>query len=425
MGACPCLCGRSIGFVERCLAKRAVFIGSLLPVPERMREQATSSDDRDRWTRFLHRGEQFRETYLAVAHSEDTTSRDSPVEFAAFRTAADVWEAHALSAARRLRVEDPQWCAGWAGPSYQIQALHLDADRDGADAPPTRAPDPRNGNISHTHEDAGGAPGESTQRAEAVDAKTAAGRAVDEPAATCIFCDGPTDVLRYLWPDWLCRFVVPDGNARSNDTAFVERLRREVDQAVAGPCESCVNGWIQRLDDDAIACLSSMIAGKDTRLSRRQQGVLAQWAAKTAAVIERLDNPSPPPSGTAYASLRRGDVHVGTQVLIGKYDGNDRLLAHDLDFFRGRIDGIDHDLPQSTFVIGKLIMQVFVDPWRTSTPEPDEDAAHLLIPLVPSRRTINWPPTASIDDYRYDLVRQGGLDELHERGHTRSQSIRS
>ena len=48
--ACPCGCGRSVGFVERCLAKRAVYIGSLMIVAERMRDK---TDRADQWTTFV------------------------------------------------------------------------------------------------------------------------------------------------------------------------------------------------------------------------------------------------------------------------------------------------------------------------------------------------------------------------------------
>ena len=39
-GACPCGCGRLVRFNASCMAKRAVYISSLLIVAERMRDRA-------------------------------------------------------------------------------------------------------------------------------------------------------------------------------------------------------------------------------------------------------------------------------------------------------------------------------------------------------------------------------------------------
>ena len=58
----------------------------------------------------------------------------------------------------------------------------------------------------------------------------------------------------------------------------------------------------------------------------------------------------------------------GTQVLVGKYDGDLRVLTHERDLFSTTIDNEQHYLSQWTFVIGKVILQVFADPWRDTAP---------------------------------------------------------
>jgi hypothetical protein len=232
---------------------------------------------------------------------------------------------------------------------------------------------------------------------------------------TCIFCDRPVGSTEYLWPEWLCRRVTDTPRFRSaqrqelhGDALLIERMREEVDQTVSCLCEQCTHGWMQRLDDDVSGFLTSMVDGNKTRLSQRQQRLLARWAAKIAVVMECVyDDPIPTPR-RARDYLRRVGVHPGTQVLIGRYDGKARLLAHERDLFSHTIDDTVHHLTQSTLVIGKVLIQVFADPWRESAPQPAEDTMSLLVPLVPSRsRKVDWPPGLTIDDANYRLVRHG------------------
>jgi hypothetical protein len=155
-----------------------------------------------------------------------------------------------------------------------------------------------------------------------------------------------------------------------------------------------------------------MIVGDPTPLPQVRRRLLARWAAKTAAVMECADE-SPirtPRFATEY--LRRIGVHPGTQVLVGRYDGEQQILSHERDLFSRLIAGKKQYLSQSSFVIGKALIQVFSDPWRESTPELADDAAQSLIALVPSHaRTADWPPPVAIDDAGYDIVRHGPVDE--------------
>ena len=85
-------------------------------------------------------------------------------------------------------------------------------------------------------------------------------------------------------------------------------------------------------------------------------------------------------------------MHPGTQVLVGRYVGEQQILAHERDLFSRFVDGKKHYLSQSTFVIGNVFIQVFADPWRDSTPELEESAPHLVVLLPSSRGKVEWPP---------------------------------
>jgi hypothetical protein len=231
-------------------------------------------------------------------------------------------------------------------------------------------------------------------------------------APRCIFCDNPGGTVEYVWPEWLCRFLTEwsDGwnEERGFDVAVIERLRREVGLEVDGVCDACSRGWMQHLDEKVSPFLKSMIAGDSTPLSPARQTLLARWAAKTAAVMERVgDSPIRTPR-FGCEHLRRVGVHPGTQVLVGKYHGDLQVFTHERDLFSRTINGARHYLSQSTFVMGNVLIQVFADPWRNSAPELADDVPQQLVALLPARdQTVNWPPEFSIDDADYDLVRQG------------------
>ncbi|HTD50532.1 MAG TPA: hypothetical protein VK771_08030 [Acidimicrobiia bacterium] len=443
------------------MAKRAVYISSLLIVAERMRDLAARDAERDEWSKFLQLGEYSRDTYLGVAH-EDTTLSDSPAAFAEFRRAADGWEAHALSVSRRLWVEDEKWRAAWEGPSYRVATVSSgvvaesgasplavadradDRDDRRADAPlvagaATTAqvtfadPSAQAGaRIADAVTDepqpiptAGGTDvplrsvsGLDRSRPESRHDRRREATAVPEvatdqtsAAVACIFCNGPVGPVEYVWPEWVCRTFAAGVAAGNIDGAandgLVARMRNEVDQTIDCVCQACVHGWMRDLDDEVHAFLHQMVKGTETRLSPRQQGLLAKWATKTAAVMEYADDSQRIPR-SACEFVRRIGVHDGTQVLLGRYRGNVRLLSHQRDLFRRTIDGTDYAVPQATFVIGDVFLQVLTDPWRNNPPTPVEDATPLLIPLVPvHNRKIDWPPPTSIDDSLYDVVRLG------------------
>ena len=227
----------------------------------------------------------------------------------------------------------------------------------------------------------------------------------------CIFCDRPTRSVEYLWPEWLChlftdRLGVWTKERGSDDT--VDRLRQEIDQTVDCLCDTCRHGWMQRLDDEVSPFLTSMIVGDVTSLPPGRQRLLARWAAKTAVVMEfAYEAPNRTPR-FACEHLQRIGVHAGTQVLVGKYDGHLQVLTHERDLFSTTVDATKHYVSQSTFVIGKVLIQVFTDPWRDSAPELADDTDESLISLAPTHhRNVVWPPRNAIDDADYDLVRLG------------------
>lgn len=236
-------------------------------------------------------------------------------------------------------------------------------------------------------------------------------------APTCIFCDRPSGSVAYAWPEWICRLLIKQQGVANvtpgeggSDPAILERMEREVDSTVSRVCDTCQTGWMQRLEEDVMPFLESMISGKPITLDRERQWLLARWSAKTAMVLEcALDTPVRTPR-LACEHVRTVGVHPGTQVLVGRYDGDAQVLSYERDVFSRTIDGEQRHFPQASLVIGKVIIQVFAGPWRSGTPALVGSASLPLLPLVGGRdEQVQWPPEISIDDPRYELARFGVL----------------
>jgi hypothetical protein len=243
--------------------------------------------------------------------------------------------------------------------------------------------------------------------------RTGPGRA----APTCIFCDRPSGAVTYAWPEWICRLLIKQhgvanlaADGAGTDPMIVERMEREVDSTVTRVCDVCQNGWMQRVEDDVIGFLEPMISGQPISLGHEHQWLLARWSAKTAAVLEcTLDTPIRTPR-IACEQLRTVGAHPGTQVLIGRYDGNAQVLSYERDLFSRTVDGEQRYFPQASLVIGHVFLQVFAGPWRTGTSDVTQPASAPLSALVGgSGEQIQWPPHVSVDDPRYELARFGVL----------------
>src|SRR5579864_6018105 len=144
-------------------------------------------------------------------------------------------------------------------------------------------------------------------------------------AQPCIFCGRQTRSVEYLWPEWLCQLFTDQldvwTKAHGSDDTVTQRLRSEIDQTVDCVCDTCRHSWMQRLDNDVRTILTAMIVGDATTLTPEHQRLLARWAAKTAVLMElayESPNRTPP---FVCEHLRRAELHPGTQVLIGKYEG--------------------------------------------------------------------------------------------------------
>ena len=88
-------------------------------------------------------------------------------------------------------------------------------------------------------------------------------------------------------------------------------------------------------------------------------------------------------------------------MLVGRYEAGPQMLTAERDVSVRIADGETRFLSRTSLVIGRVLVEVFADPWRDDPPEPAEDTVTQLVPLVGNHaRKVTWPPARSIDDTR-------------------------
>ena len=141
--------------------------------------------------------------------------------------------------------------------------------------------------------------------------------------ATCIFCPNEANSNEDLFPNWVL--------ARVN-TRY--QLRRQVgeqpptftdSQQVRVPCvcKTCNNGWMSRLEMKVKRYLGPMIDDMAIPLDKDYQKGLAEWAMKTAMVIDSVDvNDRYYIQSERYAFKANRTLAQVTNVVVGRFTGH-------------------------------------------------------------------------------------------------------
>jgi hypothetical protein len=150
---------------------------------------------------------------------------------------------------------------------------------------------------------------------------------------TCIFCDTSLTGVRareHAIPQWLQEHLgIPDeqllhGVAQSSDNSVVESRSQSTSSFIEGRvCKSCNNGWMSRLETEAMEILKLLIAGTASLLSisDAERTVVAKWATKTSYVISHatLLKKTPDPSHLRYMRDNGGAVPPRVGVYGSQY----------------------------------------------------------------------------------------------------------
>jgi hypothetical protein len=238
--------------------------------------------------------------------------------------------------------------------------------------------------------------------------------------ATCIFCrrtDSPPskeDVFaKWIAREWpghkKARFTVDqyiDGN-QVPDLTF--ETRGNIGLITHGPCTRCNNTWMSDLEAAVKPILRPLMRGKPTTVLKRQQAIIARWAAKTAMTYDyRLHLKGNPLYFTQderdrmFSSRRALPT---TYVFAGHYIGPRSVTA--------TARAIDVSFAQRTcpaycmtFSIGQLALQMFTmrapketRGWTIHFSLPN-DFFDGMIQFFPMTGDQHWPPQAVKFDQR-------------------------
>jgi hypothetical protein len=222
----------------------------------------------------------------------------------------------------------------------------------------------------------------------------------------CAFCGGGSARPAHALPDWLRECF------RERDSPSAE-LRAKVRLA----CKRCSNGWMSRLEAEAMPVLKLLIAGRPFVLGLRNQETLALWAVQTILMLEAAHDPTTFSSEAHRHVFEHREPPTGFQLALGirprEGEWPCRFTAQGFTASNGRLGllptypGMTIDSYRAGLCIGHLVVRA-----RASFAPADAqlladpiDAASL--PIWPATSPARWPPAAG-------LVRMQTFDSAFE-----------
>jgi hypothetical protein len=196
------------------------------------------------------------------------------------------------------------------------------------------------------------------------------------------------------------------GPIRVKEGTEPELVDNNPERTIDTVCHTCNNTWMSRLEEKNIPALGDMLDNKHTAVDEGRQRLLAEWALKTAMVLDSIKSRHGDENFYTRDECRAmrisQEIPKETRIWVGALT-EPHLGAFGTDFTilggdRARIGtGI-----ANTIVAGHFAVQVVTthmtpnsvsDGIREVQPNPG-DWDNTLIQLRPkAHKTINWPPT--------------------------------
>jgi hypothetical protein len=177
-------------------------------------------------------------------------------------------------------------------------------------------------------------------------------------------------------------------------------MRLEPEPLVRCACNDCQSGWMARLESEVRPILAPMLHGAQTRLMPTEQGTLAAWAVRVAAVQRCIgDDLQEPMLPDHYTPLRETlEPPLDTYVFVGRYEGP-RRRVHWTETIR--LSDAGRKLPArangyyATLTIGQVIFQVF----GSSVAGAEMDGVpDRLLQIWKPVDAIAWPPESAVSE---------------------------
>ncbi|MCX6543880.1 MAG: hypothetical protein NTV05_05645 [Acidobacteria bacterium] len=239
----------------------------------------------------------------------------------------------------------------------------------------------------------------------------------------CMFCDRPASSKEDAWPLWLVRMFPASAGV------MVESHRKETGHAewrqyghfakARFACESCNNGWMSNLENQAKPIIQALLSDTPVTFSGNQREIAARWTLKTAMVFEAVGGRGWFYTREERAVVRSGHIPAGYTAfwasrcmnLPGAYSAANNMFES-ADLSRSGVHG-----HVTTLAIGTLALQVITV--RPSVAVPLNavitiDGGNLepwprtALQLWPPTIEFEWPPAMGLDG-------EGGVESLASR----------
>lgn len=240
----------------------------------------------------------------------------------------------------------------------------------------------------------------------------------------CLFCTNPAGNKEHAWPLWLISSMGADSKSPTeywNTVTAPPKRWHGPEFTTRKLCQVCNNGWMSALESAVRATMGSLVNDISMRLDEEQQRLLAQWATKTAMVIEGVKQAK----NHFYSAEERSAFRttlvppMETAVWLGRCDQSNNLHgeARKLHVSSPTATNPLEDGCATTFVTGRLVMQVLSVKRKPDAPQgnlrlriragPWESKLAQIWPI--EKKRVNWPPPecfSDLDDGLRDLRRR-------------------
>lgn len=251
-------------------------------------------------------------------------------------------------------------------------------------------------------------------------------------ARACVFCRSTKHEItkEHVLASWLTQLYAGSGIGLAEivrrDGAKISYPLKLFQQTVRKVCGKCNNGWMATLEGQVKSILGPMMHdNRQTKISLREQKLIATWAVKTAFMLDHLHPAESIVPASEYHRLYAAQQPpAGYLVWLAQrntfYDSSGReLLAASRHQFVNFVNATDeaaaaavregaskgHVVFVITFAIGYAVFQVFGHnfPGSFEVAIPPINATQLVWPVQPDA---SWPPAVPIDHI-------GGFEGLH------------
>jgi hypothetical protein len=228
--------------------------------------------------------------------------------------------------------------------------------------------------------------------------------------AACMFCDNDANSAEHLFPDWINRAFTVAGpeplTIQKQVTGMADEqwdVRKLASIKIPGICRTCNNEWMSVIENNAKPLILPMITGTRVSLNPAEQLQLATWTTLKAFVFDlggALQSVVARDHCVLLRHLHRPPATMRAYLAVYGPGNNFHAQRHFIIGQRRPGDAHLESASVTTFVLGKLVLQVLYSAISTSRPLATlGEITKTFQTLIPPVRTPpQWPATTPLDE---------------------------